>query len=135
MIMFHDYDQPNAGVTGYAKTYDGRHEVPVPCGSLTPAILDLIPDGRINFFSLDVEGAEPLVLENIDFNQVFIDVLMVESMNIHCPLEPAPCETREKARAIMEKEGFIFYKAKIYKSDVFINPKSDLLARVQVESS
>jgi len=130
-IMFHDYNQPNAGITGFAKTYDGRHEVPVPCGTLTPVILDLIPDGRIHFFSLDVEGAEPLVLENIDFNQVFIDVLMVESYNSHCPKEPRSCETREKARAIMEEEGYLLYKGIVTKSDVYIHPKSELLVRVK----
>jgi FkbM family methyltransferase len=38
---------------------------------------------RINFFSLDVEGSELKVLETFDFEQVRIDVLMVETDFIH----------------------------------------------------
>ena len=34
---------------------------------------------RINFFSLDVEGAELKVLETFNFDKVKIDVLMVEA--------------------------------------------------------
>ena len=60
------------------------HNVTVPCGPLGPVIehvfggkLDLPP--RVNFFSLDVEGAEKLVLDTIDFSRVQIDILMDDS--------------------------------------------------------
>lgn len=38
-IMFHDIASTNAGLEGAATTYNGRHKVPVPCGSLTPVWL------------------------------------------------------------------------------------------------
>jgi hypothetical protein len=34
---------------------------------------------RINFFSLDVEGAKLMVLETFDFDKVKIDVLMIDA--------------------------------------------------------
>merc|ERR1712071_66392 len=103
--MFHDYASTNAGLEGAATTYDGRHKVPVPCGSLTPVLLDLFPDSaHIHLFSLDVEGSEPSVLENIDFKKVYIEIIMVEVFNQKCKVK---CKSRAQTRAIMEKEGHI----------------------------
>jgi hypothetical protein len=42
--------------TENAAAYKGRKAVDVPCGSLTPVLLDLFPGGHVSFFSLDVEG-------------------------------------------------------------------------------
>ena len=57
---------------------EGGDGVDVPCRPLS-AMLDDYGVTRINFFSLDVEGAELKVLETFDFNKVKIDVLMVEA--------------------------------------------------------
>lgn len=35
----------------------------------------------MNFFSLDVEGAEKLVVDTIDFSRVQIDIFMIEVQN------------------------------------------------------
>jgi hypothetical protein len=56
--------------------------VDVLCRPLS-AMLDEHGVTRINFFSLDVEGAELKVLETFDFEKVKIDVLMVETDFIH----------------------------------------------------
>jgi len=55
-----------------------EHGVEVPCRPLS-AMLEEYGVTRINFFSLDVEGAELKVLETFDFDKVKIDVLMVEA--------------------------------------------------------
>mmetsp|Transcript_16806 Transcript_16806/g.17008 ORF Transcript_16806/g.17008 Transcript_16806/m.17008 type:complete len:90 (+) Transcript_16806:352-621(+) len=81
-------------------------------------------EGRIHFFSLDVEGSEPSVLENIDFDKVRIDIIMVESWNMHCPKFPQQCKTRERARAIMKNAGYHLYYDIVYKSDLYIHPNS-----------
>ncbi|KAI2502574.1 methyltransferase [Fragilaria crotonensis] len=56
--------------------------VDVPCRPLS-TMLEEYGVNRINFFSLDVEGAELKVLETFDFKKVKIDVLMVEGDFIH----------------------------------------------------
>jgi len=124
-VRFHDYASTNAGLVGAATTYDGRHEVPVPCGSLTPVLLDLFSDTaqHIHFFSLDVEGSEPSVLENIDFEKVYIEVLMIEVQNNLCR---AKCESRDQTRAIMQKEGYIRHSGLVPKSDIFVHSRSSL---------
>ncbi|KAL9189832.1 hypothetical protein ACHAXT_009507 [Thalassiosira profunda] len=76
---FYDIPLSNNGMEGLAKSYTGRETVEVPCGPLTPVLHDVFgPEGQISFFSLDVEGAELMVLETLDFNVLSIDVLMIE---------------------------------------------------------
>lgn len=88
---FYDYPMSNNGMEGLAKSYTGKQTVEVPCGPLTPVLQDVFgPGSRISFFSLDVEGAEMMVLKTIDFDAVYIEVVMVEVQNTHCP-EPAKC--------------------------------------------
>ena len=98
----------------------------MPCGSLTPFIHDLL-GGHVNFFSLDVEGAEPFVLEHIDFNVIRADVVIIENFNVNCPPPPAVCESRDKFRAIMDKAGYVRPPPNqqiVVKSDLFVHPDS-----------
>lgn len=101
--------------------------VSVPCGSLTPLLIDLL-GGHIHFFSLDVENAEPQVLRNLDFERVFIDVMIVESQNRQCG---ATCESRDQARQILKDHGFLLFEDVVPRSDLFINPKSTFLTKIQ----
>ena len=73
------------------------------------------------FFSLDVEGSEPMVLRTIDFEQVDIKVLMVEVVNTHCR---EVCESRNETRAIMKAAGYRRYEDIIPSSDVYVKPGS-----------
>lgn len=64
----------------------------IPCRPLSPVLADIFADDHrdnnntttapvlptLDFFSLDVEGAEALVLSTIDFQAIRINVLMVE---------------------------------------------------------
>ena len=126
-IPFHSVDWTNGGVAGFAKDYPEGHEiVEIPCGSLTPVLQELAPNG-VDFFSLDVEGSEPLIVGNIDFDKVHIHVLMVESWNNHCPAEPDECETRAQTRNILQKAGYHRFSNIIEKSDLYIHPESPYL--------
>jgi len=105
-VQFANYRFANSGLKGHAKTYDDkrRPHIDVPCGPFTPVLEDIFAfaNKRINFFSLDVEGSENLVLKTIDFSKVMIDVMMIEIQNNHCKEE---CEVREQVRQKMASEG------------------------------
>ncbi len=68
----------NAGLLGKALTYEGKPKVDAPCGSLSPILKVVFEGAPINIFSLEVEGAEPMVLHTIDSNIVMIKVMMIE---------------------------------------------------------
>ena len=125
-VEFHAVIWTNAGLQGKALAYNnsGTKTVPVPCGPLSPVLEDVFAkEGRINFFSLDVEGAEVMVLETIDFSKIQIDVLMIEVENTFCKAH-APCEQRDKVRAIMDRAGYKRYSGLIRASDLFVHPQA-----------
>ena len=119
------YVQPfaNTGLVDAAKTYEGRATVDVPCGPLTPVLQDLFGDQGVSFFSLDVEGAEKLVLDTVDFKAVRIDIIMIEGENDHCRARQR-CQVREDVRARMEAEGYTRHTGMVKASDVYVHPQS-----------
>lgn len=131
-VLFYPSAFTNAGLarddvrSDYARQ-ELLRPVPVPCGTLTGVLRDLLPgSGRVSVFSLDVEGAEPLVVGNaISFEEVFIEVLMVEQYNQQCPAPPKPCASREKVRSIMKERGYALHDKLVKKSDVYVHPLSD----------
>mmetsp|Transcript_18121 Transcript_18121/g.27423 ORF Transcript_18121/g.27423 Transcript_18121/m.27423 type:complete len:344 (-) Transcript_18121:64-1095(-) len=132
-VQFDNYPMTNAGVHDGSVTtvYSEKdNTIDVPCGSLTKVLLDIFPQGHVTFFSLDVEGSEPYVLQNIDFEKVFIEVMIVEIFNILCT-PVSPCESRELARKIMDDAGYVRFQNLIYKSDLYIHPLSKHLERMQ----
>lgn len=115
--------------------------VEVPCGSLTPVLLDLFTTNhqdqigekklppRIHFFSLDTEGMEPDVLRNVNFSEVFIDILISESVNSHCKTDD--CKSRKYSRHIMVNvNGYLLYPNVIPRSDLYIHPQSPYLSKM-----
>jgi len=120
-IEFYRYPMTNVGLVGHAKTYVGKPTVAVPCGPLSPVIEDIFQDDHVSFFSLDVEGAEAMVLATIDFSKVDIDVIMIEIQNDNCKRE---CEVRDQVRAKMRKEGYAKYEGLVRKSDIYVHPNS-----------
>jgi hypothetical protein len=125
-VQFAEYPMANSGLKGRAKTYDLKPMVDVPCGPLGPVLGDIFEGEHINFFSLDVEGAEPLVLETIDFDKIRIDVLMVEVQNNFCGAK-SECKTRDETRAIMKKHGYKRYEGLVRASDIYVHPRSQFL--------
>mmetsp|Transcript_14727 Transcript_14727/g.27973 ORF Transcript_14727/g.27973 Transcript_14727/m.27973 type:complete len:350 (+) Transcript_14727:38-1087(+) len=121
-VEFYRYPITNVGLVGYAKTYETKPTVPVPCGPLSPVLEDIFEGRPVNFFSLDVEGAEMLVLNTIDFQKVQIHVMMIEIENNHCKRNE--CVVRQQVRAKMAKEGYLMYQRLVPKSDVYVHPNS-----------
>ena len=118
----------NSAQGNTSNAYEGkRQSVDVPCGSLTHLLLDLFPGGHVTFFSLDVEGAEPNVLRQLDFGRLFIELMIVENFNVFCAREPADCQSRNEFRKIMKDAGYILYNKIVAKSDLFVHPKSQFL--------
>jgi len=131
-IDFYVFPLSNSGVRGSANAYEGKQTVPVPCGPLAPVLSDVFlprveeDDGRsrIDFFSLDVEGAEMMVLKTIDFKTgPIIEVLMIEVENSYCP-QRGYCEVREQVRSKMHSEGYKRYERIVQASDIYIHPQS-----------
>merc|ERR1711933_712431 len=64
---------------GYLEHFAGENTVAVPCGPLAE-YLRMLNIKQIHFFSLDVEGAEHLVLDSISSDVVAVDVMVVEEL-------------------------------------------------------
>jgi len=110
------------------KSYDKANmNVNVPCGPLGPVLEDVFADHgmHINFFALDMEGSEDVVLKTIDFKKVQIDVMMVGLKNDDCT-QYGKCNVRDNVRTIMEKAGYtrhdgIFFSESL---DLYVHKRS-----------
>ncbi|KAL7535398.1 hypothetical protein ACHAXR_006468 [Thalassiosira sp. AJA248-18] len=117
---FYDYPLSNNGMEGLAKSYTGKETIEVPCGPLTPVLHDVFgPDGKVSFFSLDVEGAELKVLETIDFNVLSIEVIMVEIQNTYCPEANCPSVLNIRKHMAMTGKYALFVNF-LEASDVYV---------------
>lgn len=105
--------------TANAAEYANAAPVQVPCGSLTPILRNYF--GPVTFFSLDVEGAEPLVLQHLDLTQVDVDIFMVENTNKYCKEK---CESRDQTRTILQAAGYHLFDKIVPRSDLFLRPTS-----------
>ena len=121
-VPFHSIDATTAGIEGNALLHMGEAYKKVPCGTLTPVLVELFPEGHVDFVSIDVEGAEADVVEKLDFNnQVFIEIVMVENNSKICGQE---CEIRDRVRKRLKDVGYTMYSNIIINSDLFIHPDS-----------
>jgi len=107
---------------------DKNHTVDVPCGSLTQVLNDVFPRGHVAFFSLDVEGSEPVVLEQLHLSRVFVEIFMIENEHNLCRHDE-PCASRDWFRQILQEAGYFGFTGDdlVIKSDVFVHPQSQCL--------
>jgi len=128
-VQFQNYAETNSGLASVQTAYSQKNNtVNVPCGSLTQILLDVFPNGHVTFFSLDVEGSEPSVVGNaIDFDRVFIEVMIIENYNNFCERK---CKSRDKYRQIMKEAGYVRFENVVSKSDLFVHPLSQYLQRL-----
>jgi FkbM family methyltransferase len=84
----------------------------VPCLPLR-SILDEFHVFHVDFFSLDVEGAEPSVLETVDFSKFSASVLVVENLQGD--------DTNGQVRKILFAQGYV-EDASIGNNHVFLHP-------------
>jgi hypothetical protein len=69
---------------------------------------------RVDFFSLDVEGAELTVLETTDFSKVHFNVIMIE-------MDSSSPKKNYKLRQLMFNVGFVECLGAVPRSAVFLN--------------
>jgi hypothetical protein len=60
-------------------------------------------------------------VENLDFNQLFIEMFIVENNGKFCKED---CEVRDRVRKKLKVEGYTLYPSVIAQSDLFIHPDS-----------
>lgn len=118
---------PNTGATlSPLLSAPSSHSAEVPCVSLT-AVLQHLKVSRVDFFSLDVESAESLVISTLNLHEIDVALLMAESSNRFCRLSSQPCPSRDAVRARMSAEGYAFNPVRIPASDVFTRPGVQLI--------
>ena len=120
-VAFHSIDATTAGIEGSALRHMGQAHVKVPCGTLTSLLTEIFPNGNVDFMSVDVENAEPDIMENLDFDQVFIEIIIVENNSKICGPE---CNERDRVRKRLKSVGYKLYSNVVTESDLYIHPKS-----------
>ena len=83
-----------------SKTWEGSGSLVTTACTTLNALLDSIGHTHVDFFSLDVEGAELHVLQSIDFGRLSFDLVMIETQ-----------ENREQIVTFMRSNGFELVKA------------------------
>ena len=144
-VPFHRVKFANAGLQGYALAYNKSKAPPtvdLPCGPLSPVLADIfaardphwdhknttsttttpVLRPTLDFFSLEVEGVEALVLSTIDFHAVRIHVLMIEIHSHFC--KDDACKSRQPVRAKRAVEEYHRYEDVIPASDMYVHPDS-----------
>lgn len=127
---------PGAMNNKFEKTFYGSKQqitltqniISIPCKPMKDILKELKID-RIDFFSLDVEGAEVDVLDSIDFSVVEINVILIES-----DLTFAKEETVSKFRDIMKRNNFELFENIVIRSDLFINKNFLELTKLNIKS-
>ena len=134
-IAFHVSTFTSAAQSDIVEENRNFGSVQVPCGPLTPVLLDLLQpssDGKIviDFFSLDVEGAEPLILQHLDLNEILVKVMIVESSNNHCKEH---CPARDQVRQLLDSYGYERKEGVVTRSDLYIHPSVQQTATTTTE--
>jgi FkbM family methyltransferase len=93
-----------------------KRTVTVPCGPLSK-YLAILGVRHIDFFSLDVEGAELVVLDTIDWTALTVDVMIVERDHWH------PERDREVQARLEQRAGMQLHPNRD------LTPRSDLYVR------
>ena len=129
MIDFYSVAFTNAAQVDHVPNgsiLDPSKIVSIPCASLTPILRQIMP--HITFFSLDVEGAEYMVLEHLDFAQLSIDLIMMESVNHFC--RPGTnCTHLQQSRQLLNRAGYVGYDNILRASDLFVHPSAQSFSR------
>jgi FkbM family methyltransferase len=126
---------PSEMLSGLIDKYDPKHKqrierdlktsentcktIKVPCYNLN-RILEKAGIQHVNFLSLDTEGGEFDILEDLDFNKFQIDVIAVENNYGNQPFIP-----------FLESKGFVFFKS-LEQDLIFLNKNFELKKRVDI---
>ena len=75
------YYNKNDTLTGATKNKKNTEKISVKVNTLDQVIDEINYKGKIDFFSLDVEGNEIEVLNGVNFNNHFIEYMLIETDN------------------------------------------------------
>lgn len=127
LVNYSRWETTTSGIVQYmARTLRQRFRVdsagqkPVPCGPLG-SWLSLLRVGHIDFFSLDVQGAEHMVLGTLDWSKLSVGVLLSECKRLGCS-DPQDAAVRAllEARAGLRWAGMLRARHDVW-DGVFVN--------------
>ena len=67
------------------------------------------------------------MLKQLDFHKVYIEVMIIENRNNICKQN---CGSRDEFRKIMDKAGYKRFVGVVKKSDLYIHPNSEYMAKM-----
>lgn len=97
------------------KQYEVRSEHRIQCRSLSNDIKTFF-GGHLHLLSLDVEGAELDTLENLDWDEITIDIIIVERSH------------EQKVKACLVRHGFL-HVALVGHDNVFVHEQSPAVSK------
>jgi hypothetical protein len=110
-LIYHEEKKPVGGIWEFmslefkkqwwSEVQDVRSLPSVMCTPLTP-LLQLFGISHVNFWVLDVEGAELEVLQATDFERVTFDVIAMENLGLDTEKDLATV-------SFLEKKGYVVY--------------------------
>ena len=103
------------------KVKETDQQLKVPCGTLSTPLLDIYENRTIDFMSIDARGSEARIVQNADFDQLRVNVLLVDKIYRGCT--ETQCEQRDTVRKRMTKDFHYILKADLLQRfDVFLHP-------------
>jgi FkbM family methyltransferase len=85
-------------VRAFAESDSNIREIGVPCVGIRDLLAQCFPCGRLGLLALDVEGHEPEILREIDFEAFEIDAVLLETWNLGA--------SKNEVVQILERAGY-----------------------------
>lgn len=125
-LHFNENDQFGHITDGgsYGGSSDPRGEAAVVQALPLVSLLQSINQKTVDFWSLDVEGSEGLILSSTDFNAVEVGVILVE-FNPWANGRDKAAENIATIQQVMEKNGFLHLNRTLGQANdnIYVNPR------------
>lgn len=99
---------------------NNEKKIRVACGPIS-SILHSVGLKRVDLFSIDVEGSEEVVLETMDWNQIKVHVVVIESELAN---SPTGIRGHNRKHEILQTNGFQFLTYHMY-DEWWVNPANE----------
>lgn len=111
----------NSTLNTNMKMYLTKQSVDIPCGPLGPILEHVFEREIIQFFSLDIDDAELMVLNTIDFSNIQINIFQIKIQNVSFG---SYSENRNRISQKMNQLGYLKYDGLDPFSDIFVHSLS-----------